>query len=48
MEIKGSQKYLLHKMTKQDYRQGIVTLMCILEEHSKEFTTPEQRVSLIH
>ena len=48
MEIRGSQKYLLNKMSEQDYRTGIVQLMCILEEHSKEFTTPSELVSLVH
>lgn len=48
MEIRGSQKYLLNKMSEQDYRTGIVQLMCILEEHSKEFKTPSELVALVH
>lgn len=48
MKIENSQKFLLHKMTEQDYRTGILQLMFILEEHSEEFKTPEQLVALIH
>lgn len=48
MKIENSQKFLLHKMTEQDYRTSILQLMFILEEHSEEFKTPEQLVALIH
>lgn len=48
MKILNSQKFLLHSMTKQEYRTGMVHLMIKLENHSEEFKTPEQLIALIH
>ena len=48
MKIQGSKKFHVVGMTAADYREGIVNLMCLLEEHSEEFKTPEQLVMLVH
>ena len=48
MKIEGAQKYFVHKLHEEDYRQGIINLMIGLEKHSEEFKTPEQLVALVH
>lgn len=48
MKIKNSEKFRNVSMTPADYRTGLIDLMCILETHSEEFTSPEQLVALVH
>lgn len=48
MKIEGAQKYFVHKLHENDYRDGIINLMIGLEKHSEEFKTPEQLVALVH
>ena len=48
MKIQNSKKFHVVGMTAADYREGIINLMCMLEEHSEEFKTPEQLVMLVH